>query len=51
MIDISKSDKWEHLIIPFDDLSEKQQDEAFLHHTSTGGDMVFLKTGEVISSG
>ena len=43
MFDINPDD-----VIPFEELTQEQRDMAFVHHAATGGDMVFLKNGEVV---
>jgi hypothetical protein len=36
------------LVIPFDELTDEQKDQAFCHHAATGGSLLFLKTGETV---
>jgi hypothetical protein len=47
-VDILRPSTWLHLIIPFEELTEQQKDQAYMHHVATGGDLLFLKNGEVI---
>lgn len=47
-VDVLRPETFLHLIIPFEELTQAQKDEAFVHHAMTGGDILFLKNGEVI---
>lgn len=48
-VDPFNPETWEHLVVPFEELTQEQKDEQFIHHAATGGDLIFLSTGQRVN--